>query len=65
MRRKFAVAALGLAVLFCMTSCRRDTSITPEEVQEQREQEGRAVESTVSSEDWSDAGQTDYSQSGE
>lgn len=63
MRRKFAVAALCLAALFSFTSCRRDMTVTPEEVHEQREQEERAVDATVSSEDWGDAGSADYSQS--
>ena len=50
------------ALLFLAPSCRRDDSITPEEVKEEREKERREVTGEVAANGWSQDGTMDYTQ---
>lgn len=56
------IVLLLAALLFLAPSCRRDDSITPEEVKEEREKERREVTGEVAANGWNQDGTMDYTQ---
>lgn len=50
------------AFMLLAPSCRRDDSITPEEVKEERDKEKREVTGEVSASGWSQDGTMDYTE---
>ena len=61
MKTRYMVLFLA-ALLFLAPSCRRDNSITPEEVKEEREKERREVTGEVSANGWDQEETMDYTE---
>ncbi|MBO4586011.1 MAG: hypothetical protein J5675_05355 [Bacteroidales bacterium] len=62
MKRRYIVTFLA-ALLLLTPSCRRDDSITPQEVKEERDKEKREVTGEASAQGWDQDGTMDYKES--
>jgi len=59
------LAILFAAAFILLPSCRRDDTVTPEQAKEEREQEKREVDGSVSAHGWDENGNMDYEEDDE